>query len=110
MTPATREEGDAEVNKDAVLAALRQIQDPDLHRDIVSLGFVKGEDISIDSGSVAVRIVLTPPACPVREQMKRQAEELLLALPGVQQAEVQMDADVRATGKMRGPQPVEGVR
>ena len=85
--------GDGEVSKEAVLAALSQIEDPDLHRDIVSLGFVPDEDINICGGSVSVRIVLTTPACPVREKMKAQAEELLLALPGVDHAEVKMDAD-----------------
>src|SRR3990172_7045613 len=106
----TDAKGDGEVSTEAVLAALSRIEDPDLRRDIVSLGFVKDEDISVCGGSVSVRIVLTTPACPVREQMKRQAESLLLALPGVDHAEVKMDAEGRSTGKMRGPQPVEGVR
>ena len=110
MAGERREEPDGEVSKDAVLAALSQIEDPDLHRDIVSLGFIKNEDIDICGGNVKVKIVLTTPACPVREQMKRQAEDLLLALPGVQHAEIEMDAEVRSTGKGRGPQPVEGVR
>src|SRR3989304_1614832 len=93
--------GDGEVSKEAVLAALSQIEDPDLGRDIVSLGFVKDEEIAIDGGIVSVRIVLTTPACPVREAMKAQAEEILLALPGVDRAEVVMDAEVRST-TMRG--------
>jgi len=101
--------GDGEVSKEAVLAALSQIEDPDLRRDIVSLGFVKDEDINVCAGSVSVRIVLTTPACPVREKMKAQAEELLLALPGIDHAEVNMDAEVRST-TMRGQRPVEGVR
>ena len=99
---------DGQPSKQAVLTALSQIQDPDLHRDIVSLGFIKDEDINICGGNVAVKIVLTTPACPVRDQMKRQAEELLLALPGVDHAEVEMDANVRST-KMQGQHPVEGV-
>src|SRR3989337_3975323 len=97
------------VDKSAVLAALSQIQDPDLHRDIVSLGFVRDDGINVCGGSVSVKIVLTTPACPVREQMKRQAEELLLALPGVRKADVVMDAEVRST-KMGGRRAVEGVR
>jgi ATP-binding protein involved in chromosome partitioning len=97
------------VTKEGVLQALGKIEDPDLHRDIVSLGFVKDEDIQIDGGSVSVRIVLTTPACPVRDQMKREAEELLLAMPGVERAEVSMDAEVRQT-TMRGQRPIEGVR
>ena len=110
MTPELRQSPHGEVDKDTVLAALRQIEDPDLHRDIVSLGFVKSQDINICDGSVSVRIVLTTPACPVREQMKRRAEELLLAIPGVQHAEVKMDAEVRSMAQARGPQPVDGVR
>ena len=98
------------VDKSAVLAALSQIQDPDLHRDIVSLGFVRDDGINVCGGSVSVKIVLTTPACPVREQMKRQAEELLLAIPGVEHAEVEMDADVRSTGRAQGPRELEGVR
>jgi ATP-binding protein involved in chromosome partitioning len=57
-----------------------------------------------------VRIVLTTPACPVREQMKTEAEQLLLGLPGVAYAEVEMDAAVRSTGVGHGPKVIEGVR
>ncbi len=100
----------AEATKEDILAALSKIEDPDLHRDIVSLGFVKDEDVNVCGGNVAVKIVLTTPACPVREQMQRQAEELLLALPDVEHAEVTMDAEVRSTREIGGRQPVEGVR
>jgi ATP-binding protein involved in chromosome partitioning len=98
------------VTKEQVLAALSQIQDPDLHKDIVSLGFIPEDTIHIKGDSVYVRIVLTTPACPVREEMKSQAEELLLALPGVSNVDVTMDATVRSTGIGGGPKAVEGVR
>src|SRR3989449_2606637 len=104
------EQSNGEVSKEAVLAALSRIQDPDLHRDIVALNFVKEDDITVCGGSVAVKIVLTTPACPVREKMQAEAEELLLALPGVEHAEVTMDAAVRSTGIGRGPKVIEGVR
>lgn len=95
-------------NEQDVLNALRQVEDPDLHRDIVSLGFVN--DIRISNGSVGLRIVLTTPACPVREQMKAQIEEILLALPGVSETDVTMDAEVRSFGGPAGAKPIEGVR
>src|SRR3989442_4248815 len=104
------EEATGAVSKSAILAALGQIQDPDLHRDIVSLGFVPEANINISGASVGVKIVLTTPACPVREEMKQQATDLLLALPGVERAEVTMDAAVRATGMGKGPKIIEGVR
>jgi len=81
------------VNSDEILKALSGIQDPDLHRDIVSLGFVK--DIAVDGGNVAVTIELTTPACPVKETMKQQAHDAVAALPGVKKVTVTMTARVR---------------
>lgn len=91
-----------------ILEALRQVEDPDLHRDIVSLGFV--QDVDVQDGRVGLRIVLTTPACPVRDQMKTQAEEILRGLPGVSEVEVTMDAEVRAGSPGGKARPVEGVR
>jgi len=91
-----------------ILQALRQVEDPDLHRDIVSLGFVASVDIS--DGRVAVRVVLTTPACPVRTEMQAQIEQILLGLPGVKEADVTMDAEVRSSQPMGNQRPVEGVR
>jgi ATP-binding protein involved in chromosome partitioning len=91
-----------------VLDALQAVEDPDLHRDIVSLGFVSNVDIS--GGKVAVRVVLTTPACPVREEMKSQIEQILLAMPGVSEANVTMDAEVRSNQPMGAQRPIEGVR
>ncbi|MBI3954140.1 MAG: Mrp/NBP35 family ATP-binding protein [Chloroflexi bacterium] len=77
-----------------VLRALARIQDPDLHRDIVSLGFIK--ELKVQDGEVHFDIVLTTPACPVRDQMKSQAEQLVLGLPGVKSVQVTMKAEVRS--------------
>jgi ATP-binding protein involved in chromosome partitioning len=82
------------VTQEQILAVLRQIQDPDLHQDIVSLGFVKQSTVT--DGRVQVTINLTTPACPVKDQMKTQAEQLLRALPGVSSVQVEMTAEVRA--------------
>jgi len=104
------ETSNGQVTKEAVLAALQQIEDPDLHRDIVSLGFVPEGDINICGSNVSVRIVLNTPACPVREKMNEQDDQLITSLPGVEQAEITMDATVRSTGIGRGPKEIEGVR
>ncbi|MEE3298184.1 MAG: iron-sulfur cluster assembly protein, partial [Planctomycetota bacterium] len=56
------------LNEDAVLEVLGTVQDPDLNRDIVSLGFIK--DLAIDGGKVSFKVELTTPACPVKEQLK----------------------------------------
>jgi len=82
----------SQLNEGLVLDALRQIKDPDLHKDIVTLGFIK--DLKIAGGAVSFRIVLTTPACPVREEMESSARELVSAIPGVTAVNVTMDAEV----------------
>ncbi len=79
-----------------VLQALSAIQDPDLHKDIVTLGFVK--DVSISGGRVAFTIELTTPACPVKDEMKDQARAAVMQLPGVADVAVTMTAKVRTAG------------
>jgi ATP-binding protein involved in chromosome partitioning len=81
-----------QISEQNVLDALRQIKDPDLHKDIVTLGFIK--DLKIEGGAVSFRIVLTTPACPVKEEMESSARELVGALPGVASVNVTMDAEV----------------
>ena len=82
----------SQVSEQAVLDALSQIQDPDLHKDIVTLGFIK--DLQIAGGDVSFRIVLTTPACPVKEQMEDAARKLVGAIAGVETVKVTMDAEV----------------
>ncbi len=96
------------VTEQNVLDALRGVRDPDLHKDIVTLGFVR--DLKIEGGKVSFRIVLTTPACPVKEQMEGEARRLVEALPGVSAVEVVMDAEV-PKGRGLGEKPaMPGVR
>ncbi len=82
----------------AVLEALRPIIDPDFGKSIVDLEFIK--DIRIDGGTVSFKIELTTPACPVKEEFKREATQRVEALDGVDTAEVTMTANTRGR---RGP-------
>jgi len=95
------------VSQEQVLAALRAVQDPDLHKDIVTLGFVK--DVKIAGSEVDFTIELTTPACPVKDQMKAEAEGIVRGLPGVTAARATMTADVKARGGF-GRQAVPGIR
>src|SRR5262245_30423910 len=80
------------ITEESILNALRAVKDPDLHKDIVSLNMIR--DIKICGGIVSFRFVLTTPACPVRDQLKFEAEKVVRAVSGVEQVEVQMDAEV----------------
>jgi ATP-binding protein involved in chromosome partitioning len=100
------------VTEATVLDALKVVKDPDLHQDIVALGFVKNLRITGDEGNrVSFTIELTTPACPVKDQMRDQASAAVSALPGVTAVDVQMTASVRAVASPEaGRAPVEGVK
>ncbi len=83
------------VTEEAILRVLAEVHDPDLHKDIVSLGFIKALEIKGDE--VKFTLELTTPACPVKDELKAQCEEKVKALPGVRTVEVTMTANVRAT-------------
>jgi ATP-binding protein involved in chromosome partitioning len=82
----------SQLSEEIILESLKQIIDPDLRKDIVTLGFIK--DLAIDGGDVSFRIVLTTPACPVKEQMEAQANEIVSGLDGVNSVRITMDAEV----------------
>ena len=81
------------VTPEQVLDVLKRVQDPDLHKDIVTLGFIR--NLQIEPGKVAFDLNLTTPACPVKDQMRDQAIALVKGLPGVEHVEVKMTSEVR---------------
>jgi len=84
-----------------VLESLKSIIDPDLGRDLVSLGFIK--DLSInEEGDVAFTVELTTPASPVKEKFKAQCEKAVSALPWVQNVTVFM-----STQKKKDPREAQ---
>lgn len=97
----------ATITNEQVLEALKEIRDPDLQKDIVSLGFV--QDVEIKEGSVSLSIQLTTPACPVKDQMKAQAEHILRDL-GATSTDVRMTAHVVGAQGDRRSSIMPGVR
>ena len=95
-------------DRDAVLNALRVVVDPDIRKDIVSLGFVK--DLTVAAGRASFTIELTTPACPVKDQMRDQAVAAVRAL-GITDVQVQLTAKVRSAAAPESNRPpVAGVR
>jgi len=82
----------ASITEKDVLTALSAIQDPDLHKDIVTLGFV--QNIKIQDSKLSLDIVLTTPACPVKDQMHQEAKKILSGLPGVASVDITMTSNV----------------
>src|SRR6267142_5605936 len=82
------------ITESKVLDALRSVMDPDLKRDIVSLNFIR--NMKIDGESVSFDVNLTTPACPVKERLREQSRQAVLAaIPGVKDVRVNMTAEVR---------------
>jgi len=88
------------LNEELVLGALGQVQEPELGRDLVSLGMVK--ELRIEGANVGFTLELTTPACPLRDQIEREARQAVEALPGVSAVQIQFTANVPTDGKSRG--------
>ncbi len=83
----------ADITKEMVLEALKGVIDPDLGRDIVTLDFVNADRVEIEGSTVRATVVLTTPACPVKDKLQAECVQLIEALPGVETAEVTMTAN-----------------
>ncbi len=81
------------LTEDNVLDALRVVQDPDLHRDIVTLDFVK--NLSVKGKDVKFDLVLTTPSCPVRDQFVADCEKAIRSnFEGVGKIDIHMTSSV----------------
>ena len=82
-----------------VTDALRNVIEPELHKDLVSLKMV--ENIQVAGESVELTVVLTTPACPLSKKIEKEVKEAVLAIPGVSSVKVNMTARVPSDGKNR---------
>jgi ATP-binding protein involved in chromosome partitioning len=97
------------LSPEAVRSALARVTDPDLRKDIVSLGFVK--DVAVDGGDVRVTMELATPVTPSKETMRDQARAAIEGLPGVDSVDVTLSARIRsATAPEHGRPPLPGVK
>lgn len=74
--------------KEQIIEALRQVDDPELGKSIVELGMV--HDVEVEDATVRFTLALTTMACPLKERMMEEAEQALLELDGVQKVEVEL--------------------
>ena len=84
-----------------VLKALGQVQEPELHQDLVFLNMIR--DVVVDDeGRVSFVIMLTTPACPLRGRIENEAKQAVLGLNGVREVNIIMDSSVPDDGRVRG--------
>jgi ATP-binding protein involved in chromosome partitioning len=88
------------ITKEAILAALGKVQEPELHQDLVTLNMIR--NLEIDGDKVSFTVMLTTPACPLRGRIDKEVREAVMAVNGVKTIEIKMDSDVPNDGRMRG--------
>ncbi len=86
------------ITKDDILKALSTVEDPDLKKDLVTLNMIK--DIEIEGSKVSFTVVLTTPACPLKELIKQNCIEAITRDCGELEIEINMTADVMAAKSM----------
>ncbi len=82
---------DGPLQESTILNALKAVQDPDLHKDIVTLGFIK--NLKISESLIAFEVNLTTPACPMKERIKNDCLSVLGDLAGGRKIEITMTAE-----------------
>ncbi len=97
------------LTQETVLEALRSVLDPDLRKDLVTLGMIKDVRLPGD-GKVGVTVELTTPACPLKHKIQSDVENALREIPGVNEVEVMMTAKVRQGHAPEDRAPIPGVK
>jgi ATP-binding protein involved in chromosome partitioning len=88
------------ISRDAVMAALSKVQEPELHKDLVTLNMIR--DLEIEGDKVTFTVLLTTPACPLRGRIESESRQAVMTVPGVKTVQVRMDANVPSDGRPRG--------
>jgi ATP-binding protein involved in chromosome partitioning len=86
---------------DAVMAALETVIEPELHRDLVTLNMVRDLTVT-DDGVAHFTIVLTTPACPLRDVIYQAARDAVLKVEGVTGVDVKWDSNVPTDSRIFG--------
>lgn len=96
------------MTREEVLEALKNVQDPELKRDIVALGMVR--DIQIEGTKIFVRLEVTTASSQLREALHAQVKQVLMAQRGVEDVTVQIGAPARGASAFAPKYPIPGVR
>jgi ATP-binding protein involved in chromosome partitioning len=96
-----------EISLDSAMAALRKVMDPELHRDLVSLGMIK--DLRVDGGAASLEVELTTPACPLKDTIARDVETALRGA-GATRVDLRFGARVRSAPGVAQSSMTPGVK
>ena len=92
----------------SILQVLRPVQDPELQKSLVELNMIRNVEVS--DGDVSFTLVLTTPACPLREFIVEDCEKAVRTLPGVKSVNVEVTAETPQQKSLPDRQGIEGVK
>lgn len=92
----------------AILQVLRPVQDPELQKSLVELNMIR--NVAVNNGDVSFTLVLTTPACPLREFIVEDCEKAVRTLPGVKSVDVDVTAETPQQKSLPDRQGIDGVK
>ena len=92
----------------AILDVLRPVQDPELQKSLVELNMIR--NVAVDGGNVSFTLVLTTPACPLKEFIVEECENAVKTLPGVESVDVEVGAETPQQKALPDRQGIDGVK
>jgi ATP-binding protein involved in chromosome partitioning len=92
----------------SILEILRPVQDPELQKSLVELNMIR--DVAVQNGDVSFTLVLTTPACPLREFIVEDCEKAVRQLPGVESVDVNVTAEIPQQNPLPDRQGIDGVK
>jgi ATP-binding protein involved in chromosome partitioning len=94
------------LNQTDILDALRHVQEPELHKDLVTLNMIR--ELKLEGDNVSFTLMLTTPACPLRGQIQDEARQAVMKVPGVKNVDVKLSAEVNRDNKLLNNKALPG--
>ena len=92
----------------SILEVLRPVQDPELQKSLVELNMIR--NVEVNGSKVSFTLVLTTPACPLREFIVEDCQTAVKKLPGVEEVEVEVTAETPQQKSLPDRSDVSGVK
>lgn len=96
------------LDRNSVLTALKPVNDPELQKSLVELNMIR--NLEVEAGKVSFTVMLTTPACPLREMIVDECKQAVQKLPGVESVAVAVDAETPQQKALPHQQSVEGIK
>ncbi len=88
------------LNADTVMKALGTVMEPELHKDLVTLNMIR--DLAVSDGAVSFMVMLTTPACPLKDVIERDCRAAVMKVPGAESVSIKWGSSVPVDSRIIG--------